>query len=157
MPVGIIPPRDVDGLPIHAPSFIDAGELDGCFDGFFISVTAGALNIHDTLLLTNVKIQGGFYAVNGPSVHGDYCEMAVVDKDDVLGLFSTYGLTVGEDVLTVRKYIRKRYIRPGVVGDVSLEFGSAAFIPAGLYLRAMCESVGSEDFVMYCDYKLYEE
>ena len=157
MPVGIIPPRDTDGRPIHAPSFIDAGDLDGCFTGFYVDVVAGALNIHDLLLTTNIKLQGGCYAVDGASVHGDYCEMAVVDKDDVLGVFALYGLTVGQDVLTVRKYIRKRYIRPGVKGDDHLDFGSAAFIPAGLYLRAMVESVGAEDYVMYCDYKMYEE
>jgi len=157
MPVGYIPPRDAEGRAINAPSFIDAGGLDGCFDGFYMDVVAGALNVHDVLLATNVKLQGGCYAVEGASVHGDYCEMAVVDKDDVLGLFSTYGLTVGQDVLTVRKYIRKRYLRPGVIGDVHLAFGSAAFIPAGLYLRALVESVGDEDYVMYCDYKMYEE
>ena len=148
---------DVDGRPQVAPSFVDAGGLDGCFEGFYLDVVAGALNIHDVLLTTNVKMQGGIYAVDGVSVHGDYCEMAVVDKDDRLGLFAVYGLQVGVDVLTVRKYIRKRYIRPGVKGDVPLEFGSAAFIPAGLYLRAMVQSVGTEDYIVYCDYKLYEE
>lgn len=38
--------------------------------------------------------------------------MSIVDKDDVLGLFSTYGLTVGVDVLELKEFVEDFYAPP---------------------------------------------
>ena len=75
---------------------------------------------------------------------GDYIEEAVVDKDDVLGLFNTYGLTVGTDVLELKKYIKTEYINPLVAGQRQVFIANSTFvIAAGLYLRTIYVSVGT--------------
>ena len=75
---------------------------------------------------------------------GDYAEFSVVDKDDVLGLFSVYGLTVGVDVLELGKYAESIYINPEQTSTSHLEAPSAANVVSGLWLRTKYENTGDD-------------
>ena len=58
------------------------------FKGYSYTAQPGALNIFDEQVVSNVVyVQGGKFWVKSPNL-GDYAEMSVVDKDNVLGLFS---------------------------------------------------------------------
>lgn len=91
-------PKDASGNPIVAPTFEDDAGLTGRWRGEKYTATKNTLNIFDRLVTSQIKLRGGWYELlddpNSPTaVLNDYIEFAVVDKDDVLGLFSTYGLT----------------------------------------------------------------
>ncbi|MBW2170305.1 MAG: hypothetical protein JRG69_13815, partial [Deltaproteobacteria bacterium] len=112
----------------------------------------------DELVTTEKKLRGGSYETFGvDAVVGDIVEFAVVDKDDVLGLFGMLGLTVGIDVLELRKYVRKEYVNPSAFGRRQVFEGNSAFaVIAGLYLRSVYESNGSVDVVFKVNMLAYE-
>ena len=66
----------------------------------------------------------------------------------MIGLFSTYGLTVGVVVLELKKYVKSEYINPLVVGQRQVFIANSTFvIAAGLYLRTIYFSTGTTDDV----------
>ena len=137
-------PKTPDGRPILAPSWESTEGLDPTWKGYLYTATAGAYSVFDVLIEDEIKLRGGWYEllVAGEAALGDYIEFSVVDKDNVLGLFSTYGIPQG-GVLELKKYVRKDYIAPSIIGRRQ-EFivGGAFPVMAGLYLRTGYESTG---------------
>jgi hypothetical protein len=139
-------PRDADGNPISAPAFEDTGGLAPQWEGHLRTATADSINIYDEVVTTEKRIRGGWYELlDDNAAIGDIVEFSVVDKDDVLGLFTMLGLTEGEDVLELRKYVRTEYVNPASVGRQMFQGQSAFVVMAGLYLRSIYESTGSSD------------
>ena len=101
-----------------------------------------------------VEIVGGQYYIKDPSVidERDIVEFSVVDKDDVLGLFQYYGLTVGTDVLELAKFVRTHSVIGGTL--VKIEPGQAKILPLGLYLRVSYICYGTTPFKFKVDYFL---
>lgn len=141
-----VTPKSPDGNPISAPTFEDTGGLHPQWVGHLYTATAGATNIFDEEVTTEKQLRGGWYEIfNGDAVSGDYVELAVVDKNDVLGLFSTYGLTVGEDVLELKKYVKTEYVNPGLTSRQVFIANSVFVITSGLFIRTIYESTGGAD------------
>ena len=138
-------PRNEQGSPIQAPTFENTGGLQPQWHGHLYDVIAGSTNIFDEVVTTEKQLRGGWYELmDGNASLGDYIEQAVVDKDDVLGLFSAYGLVVGQDVLELVKYVKTEYVNPTTAGSRQYFSANSAFaIAAGLYLRVIYESVGA--------------
>jgi hypothetical protein len=140
------PPLSDDGVPVSAPTFEETEGLAPNWQGYLYTATAGATNIYDEAVTVERRIRGGWYELlDSNAVVGDYVEFAVVDKDDVLGLFALLGLTVGEDVLELRKYVRKEYVNPNVVGRQDFQGNSAFHVVGGLYLRSIYVSTGGSN------------
>lgn len=140
-------PATEDGTPIVSTSFSDSQGLDPKWEGQKYVATAGALSIFDLLITTEKKLRGGWYQLMKGSVpHADdYIEFGVYDKDDVLGLFATYGLTVGVDVLELKKYVIKDYTDVEGLALQTFKSDSVFTIAAGLYLRSIYNSLGGTD------------
>lgn len=139
--------RTPDGRPMFAPTFEETGGIHPKWEGALHTATAGALNFFDRLITTERQLRGGWYEImNDKAVVGDYVEQSVIDKDDVLGLFSVYGLTVGVDVLELKKYVITEYVNPATAGTRQY-FGAASTftLAAGLYLRTAYNSTGVDD------------
>ena len=150
--------KDSDDNPVLAPTFESTGGLHPMWHGHLYTVTAGALNIYDELVTTEKQLRGGWYEImDNNAIVNDYIEEAVVDKDDTLGLFATYGLTVGVDVLELKKYVKTEYINPLVAGERQIFMVSSTFvIAAGLYLRTMYNSTGANDITLKVTTLTYE-
>lgn len=135
------------GSPVTAPTFEDTGGLHPTWQGRLYTATAGALNFFDEVVTTEKELRGGWYElIDGNGVIGDFVEQSVVDKDDVLGLFSTYGLTVGVNVLELKKYIKTEFVNPVTAGQRQVFMVSSTFtLMQGLYLRVAYNSTGAED------------
>jgi len=135
-----------DGNPVIAPTFEDTMGLYPEWVGHKYTATAGAVSIFDEVVTTEKQLRGGWYELfDENAVVGDYLEFAVVDKDDVLGLFALYGLTVGEDVLELKKYVKTDYINV-LKRDRQIFMANSTFVvTAGLYLRTIYDSVGEND------------
>jgi len=141
MSVGHLDPQVV------APTFENSEGLSPIWRGHLYTTTPEAISIFDEKITTgHTLLRGGWYEllVPGEAVLGDYLELAIVDKDDVLGYFGAYGLTVGQDVLELKKYVHNEYMCPSVAG-VRREFGANGVfqVMAGLYIRTLYTSVGT--------------
>jgi len=139
-------PVNEDGLPIVAPTFEEHQGLTVVWKGTLHTAAAGALSIFDEVVTTQIKVRGGWYELmDDKAAVGDYIEFSIVDKDDVLGLFSAYGLTVGVDILELKKFIRKEYVNPRITGRQDFDSEGASTVYAGLYMRVAYFSTGAED------------
>jgi hypothetical protein len=141
-------PKDPTGNPVLAPTFESTGGIHPQWKGHKYTATAGQTNIFDEVVTTEKQIRGGWYELldaTAKAVVNDYIEFAVVDKDDVLGLFSTYGLTVGVDVLELKKYVKTEYVNPAHSDRQMFLANSTFVILAGLYMRTIYESTGGQD------------
>jgi hypothetical protein len=139
--------RNADGQQVLAPTFEDTGGLQPQWVGYTYTVTADATNIFDELVTTEKLLRGGWYELlDNDAVLGDYIEFAIVDKDDVLGLFESLDLEIGVDVLELKKYVKTEYVNPAGAHERQMFMAkSTTPILAGLYLRTIYESVGSVD------------
>lgn len=126
-------PKGLNGAAVVQASAYEHSDEDGGFDGYAYTCPANTISIFDEPVTKVLYVQGAICWWDTPAPN-DYGEFAVVDKDDVLGLFSTYGLTVGVDVLEVAKYVRK--FRPPPWREmVEIKLGVAGKIVPGLYMR----------------------
>lgn len=111
------------------------------FQGYKYVAQPGALNIFDEPIGNKlVYIQGGKVWFKSPNL-GDFAELSVVDKDNVLGLFDQYGLVVGEDVLEVSKWVRNLYTPPWDWENELIAKTAGQVVP-GLYLRIAYQNTG---------------
>ncbi len=130
--------------------------------GFRWTVTAGQTNFFDVQAnAALIYLSGGSFSVRAAldaDIHDDdYAEFSIVDKDDVLGLFSSYGLTVGVDVLELQKYVVTHYFTDTDNGvRHHIEPGTLAEIVAGLYMRAAYISNGATDLTFTVWYNWFE-
>jgi hypothetical protein len=148
-------PASPEGVPVYSPTTVYCPE-DGVVWGVRRTAALNSQNIWDTQLINAIYLQGGGLWICN-AIDGDYGELAVVDKDDILGLFQYYGLVKGVDVLELRKHVRTLYFPTGNY-DHEIEFETKTYIPAGLYLREIYMSVGTtgEQPIMAVHYKAYE-
>lgn len=140
-----------DGHLIVAPTFEHTG-MDPVWKGFLYAPTPkGAsedpvTSMFDEPITTEIRLRGGWYsqATNSAEL-GDVIEFSVVDKDDVLGLFALYGLTVGVDVLELKKFVQSEHITPAEVLGTEHPFVSKGGfkLAAGLYFRTTYVSTGA--------------
>lgn len=125
------------------------------FQGFKYTAQAGALNIFDEPIGNKlVYIQGGKVWFKSPNI-GDYVELSIVDKDNVLGLFSQYNLTEDIDVLEVSKWVKKLYT-PSWDWECELVAKTAGQVVPGLYLRVAYENTGTSPVEFAVNYLWYE-
>ena len=154
--------RDDNGNLKIAQTFPSLGMVQ-IRKGYKFTATAGQTTFYDIEVTTQLRISGGkAWFTNASDVHDDdYVEFSIVDKNDVLGLFSTYGLTVGEDVLELAKFVRTSYVKKGdVVAGHPMCFEPSSIhgdpITQGLFMRAAYDSNGTTDIGMIFDLTFYE-
>jgi hypothetical protein len=113
------------------------------FKGLFLS--ASGINT-DTMLdyeiTDQIYVHGGWFWTSGGAC-GDYLEFAVVDKNDVLGYFSNFGLTSGVDVLELGKYVETCYVSPDGTDMCHLQSPTIAPVAAGLFFRIKAHTTTS--------------
>lgn len=148
--------RSIDGTLAVTPSAFAYVEQKTRFNGFRYVAPADAISIFDEEITTQVYVQGGKATIDN-AVDGDMVEFSIVDIDDVLGLFATYGLTPGVDVLELDKYVRSVYPR-SPMDAMEHRVEAAALVTSGLYFRITYHAVvGGPDRIIKPVYLWYEE
>lgn len=110
-------------------------EEDAHFKGYLVLASGIDTDTFlDHRIDQEIYVQGGWFWSDG-GVIGDYAEVSVVDKDDVLGYFGYFGLVSGVDVLELGKYVEHVYLKPGGDGTTHLETPTSAPVLEGLYMR----------------------
>jgi hypothetical protein len=144
---------NVNGAPIVAPTLEDMCGIHSLKMGYKSVITEEATNYFDNVITEELKICGGEYWIyedDVDKVHiNDYVEFSIIDKDDVLGLFSYYGLTLGVDILELNKFVKTDYIKKGnkangYYADLSKSVKGANGLIVGLYTRIKYESNGTQ-------------
>jgi hypothetical protein len=133
-----------DGAAVVSTTYGETPQIATCKRRKHLAI-AGQLSLFDIQIVKEIRLAGGEYKIdNYSSIHeDDYVEFSIIDKDDVLGLFSTYGLTQGVDILEIFKFVRQEYV------DVEAKFystvGCAYRVFQGLYFRIAYNSFGTTD------------
>jgi hypothetical protein len=141
------------GAMLSAPTHMTVSEA-WRMHGYKFNMPASGLSIHDIEITTQVLVQGGTFWVD---VEGedDYAEFSVVDKNNVLGLFSLFGLTPGEDVLELKKFITKMYMHKGF-NNKSIMASVVTPVVSGLFLRNYYYNSSSSPVKVGMSYVWYE-
>lgn len=150
-------------LPVRSPisgALVTAAtysqyEEDAAFKGIMLDAPANQTSIHDLEITTQIYIEGGYFWSDGGN-KGDYVEVSVVDKDDVLGLFGQFNLTVGVDVLELDKFVETMYLKPGGMEFSLVQTSDIAQVMEGLYIRTKYENVGANVGMVSVLYKWFE-
>lgn len=146
-----------DGIPGDeivkvSPTYEDTG-MDTVFKGYMFEPSAKGLaadpvySMLDIAIESELLLRGGWYELASEgAVKGDMLEFSVIDKDDVLGLFASYGLTAGQDVIELSKFVKTECINPdpnvvGLRNDFRTRGGSK--LAGGLYMRVSYISTGT--------------
>lgn len=148
-----------EGKVVVAPSFFHKGHLSTVQEGLKYTTAGQTINMFDELVTQPKRLYGGRLWISPDSVADvdkrDYIEVSVVDKDDVLGAFSLYGLDKAQGhVLELSKFVIKEYIRKGSAEDgYPADFVSSvkgvSELPAGIYVRITYTSYGSQPIDVY--------
>lgn len=135
--------RNAEGYAVLAPTFEDSQGLTTVWKGHLYTAQPNSLNIFDEIVTTQLKLRGGWYKILDANANiGDYIEFSIVDKDNVLGLFSLFGLTVGVDILELKKFVRTEYISPLDIARQDFQSAGASEVMAGLYFRTQYYNSG---------------
>lgn len=155
--------HDGEFLPkeiIAKPTWEFTNGLNPKWTSHMYTTNPQSINIFDEKITTEIVIRGGEYQIFDENASlGDYVEFAVVDKDDTLGIFSDYGLTVGQPghLLELTKYVKKNFVLPGQKGfEKTFEVNGGRDVMPGLYLRTIYNSVGTEPVKFVSRVKNYE-
>jgi len=146
--------RNSNGDPIYSPTLDDVMGLYPKKKAYKGVVSPNQVNFFDVEVTQEKRINGGEYWVHPDDVakvhDDDFVEFSIIDKNDVLGLFSTYGLSVANgDVLELCKFILTDYVKKGNTNDgfhSSLYEGikGTNLVVQGLFMRVMYDSNGTE-------------
>jgi hypothetical protein len=90
-------------------------------------------------------LTGGILRTNN-AVFGDYCDMQVIDKDNVLG----YGANV-----VLNQFVTKWYMRSDAQEQFEKSLPYPSKLLSGLYLRIVYHSIGSVDVDVAMNYELH--
>jgi hypothetical protein len=136
--------HDDNGSMIYAPTLQYDLDLTAIWKGYTYSASANAQSFFDERVTTEIKMRGGWYEVlTDQASLGDYIEFSIIDKDDVLGYFQYFGLTVGVDILELKKFVRTNYIKPGSASKREYAAASASDVVEGLYFRTTYYNAGN--------------
>lgn len=149
------------GEQLVAPTFEYDRDYPATWVGKTYTVQPGVLNIFELEITREIFLRGGSVQLLTPPASvkahkDDYIEFSVVDKNDVLGMFSLLGLTVGVDILELGKFVRTKK----VVGHcpeplVFMAKGASQVFP-GLFFYTHYRSFGTEAHDIEVVYNFHE-
>ena len=118
------------------------------FDGKGIigTVTAGTTGNIDLVMTDDCFLTGGILRTKN-SYFGDYANMQVVDKDNMLG----YGANV-----VLNQFVTKWYMRSDAQEQFETSLPYPSKVLGGLYLRIVYVSVGVVDVDVTMNYELHK-
>ena len=146
---------DDHGNRVFAPSFLFTKYQAG-LEGYALVCDPGATAILDVQVTSQTYVQGGQFWISGGAI-GDKCHFAVVDKNNVLGLHTLYGLPLGTPIELVR-YVKNYRLPPVPFFQDTIVMPTVAKVVTGLYLRAIMEATaGGAQRHIGITYRWYRE
>ena len=124
---------DDNGQLVTSPSYFYTDTLNAIQETTRYAIENLAVNIFDEKIENNIKLFGGKYWVGEDYVNNvhkdDYVEFSIIDKDDILGFFSMFGLDKDNgDILELNKFVINDIVKKG---NSANDFYSDLTIPSG--------------------------
>lgn len=138
MSVSHLGPTDAAGNQVVAPTFLHSSN-QARLKGHALSCAPDATAILDVEVTTQLLVQGGQFWVTGAQL-GDLAQFAVVDKTDVMGLHTAYGVPLGTPIELVR-YVEDYRVPPVSPWREDIVMPTVAPVAPGLFLRVQYEAV----------------
>jgi hypothetical protein len=126
------------GEPVFAPTFLHTTE-QARLQGYALECAPEATAIYDVEVTTQMLVQGGQFWVQD-SQRGDLAHFAVIDKNDVMGLHTAYGLPLGTPIELVR-YVKDYRVPTAALWKEDIIMPTVAPVAIGLFLRVQYEAV----------------
>lgn len=127
------------------------------FQGFLVQASGLDVDtIVDYKIEREIYVKGGWFWTDQGNI-GDYGEFSVVDKDNILGLHTFYGLTPGVDVIELGKYVSSQYLNPNGHDWCALEPPNVANVVSGLYMRTKIHTTGEKPVNMGVTYLWFQK
>ena len=136
-PVELKMPTDDSGILRVRPDHMLVDE-DFLRQGYHFTAGPNGTSFYDIKVSTQIYLKSGEVWVESiDGFGGDYLELSVIDKDNVTGAMPLYGLTPGQDILELRKFVQREYIPPRQGDGYRLHVnpGTVANLAPGLYIR----------------------
>lgn len=109
---------------------------------------AGETTFFDIEITTEIKLESGGYKIINIEDIGtdDYIEFSIIDKNDIYspGLFSQIGLTIGEDILEIHKFVRTEFIDTENWTNFEVNSARVFTVKQGLFLRIAYNSTNED-------------
>lgn len=131
-------PKNNDGVPVYAPSFLHVS-AQARLRGYALSCEPDGVAILDVEVTTQLLVQGGQFWVQD-CARGDLAHLAVVDKNDVLGLHTANSIPLGTPIELVR-YVENYPLPTSVLWSEDIIMPTVAPVAPGLFLRVIYEAV----------------
>jgi hypothetical protein len=155
-----------NGKLITAPTYFYTENLNIMQEMTRYQVIAPAINIFDEQIQLGQRLFGGKYWIHRDSVDkvhsDDYVEFSIIDKDNILGMFDMFGLSIANgDFIEITKFIIRDYVDKGnpsngFYSDLTTPTSPASEIPPGLYRRVAYYSAGGQPLTIYVKYYYYK-
>lgn len=136
-----MPSLSSDGAQVVTQTFVSTPQV-AAWKSRKHEAIAGQTNFFDIAITTEIRLSSGEYMIdNLEDVHpDDYIELSLIDKNNVLGLFSYYGLQEG-DVLELFKFVRTEF--PITRQKFESPMGCTHIVVPGLFIRVAYVSFGT--------------
>jgi len=143
------------GALLVGQTYGDGGNLHSYWKQILFFSDAGEMNYHDYKITTEMRIGYFGYFIQSDIDPNDYIEISVIDKDDVLGLFSMYGLTVdGNNFLELIKTVKDWHpTKEYEIFDCKYD---DYVVTSGLYVRIAYRSYGKTSIKINSILQWYE-
>ncbi len=123
--------RTDEGNFIYSPTYFSATE-EWRSKGVFFTIPANSVGINDTVISSQLRIQGADFWVSS-NVDGNDAEFSVIDKDNVLGYHTLLSLPPGYPIELV-KFVETNYFPSGL--HKGEKYATQAHpVAQGLYIR----------------------
>ena len=150
--LGNLPPANIspEGFPIVVTAAEKHSPLSGASVGpIELIAPPNSIAITDFKVVQDLEIRGGNFSASA-TTKGDYVTVELVDKDDVLGLFSKYGVPAG-GILSLAKPVEKvPMLTRNTVWSRMEEMDTDEKLVAGLYVRFKYENNSASTTVHAC-------
>lgn len=160
---GKITETDDYGHPVTIMSLNQSPGLYEIRKQYAYTALANTINFFDVEATTHKYMKGAKFWVREdsvPNVHNDdYIEYSIVDKNDVLGLFGIYGLTLGTDILEISKFVRTNRVKKGSSSDGYFDdsvYNHAVRMTPGLFVRMSYVNFGTANIDFLITVYFYE-
>jgi hypothetical protein len=149
----IPPARDNGGHPIVAPTHIAISEA-WRMEGVRFTASGQTTTIHDYRITKEILMQGAHWWTQCDSLN-DSADFSVVDKDNILGLHTMYGLPLGTPI-ELTKFVRNYYVPSGHTVGI-IQAPTVSPVVSGLYVRVAYDNNADTDAEIGVNYIYYEK
>lgn len=145
--------RNEYGNVVVAPTHVHISEA-WRMEGIRFTASGHTTTVYDYLITKEILMQGGHWWTHCDSLN-DSADFSVVDKDNVLGLHTLYGLPLGTPI-ELTKFVHNYCVPSGHTTGL-IQAPTVSPVVSGLYVRVAYDNNADTDAEIGVNYIYYEK